>query len=157
MKPLTVKVADGGVLHCDQEMLGCEWLVQGISFSSTLKVLPLGCYEVILGMDWLEHQSPMTVHWKDKVLSFEHQGKTVTLWGVQGSGQQCGMVSAVELFSLIREEAVTHLVQLCSVEAKENDSLPKAIDDLLEEFVDLFAEPKGLPPPRFCDHSIPLI
>lgn len=60
---IKVKVADGGVLSCSRELWNCQWWVQGQSFVTTLKFLPLGCYEVILGMDWLEDHSPMQVDW----------------------------------------------------------------------------------------------
>lgn len=56
-----VRVADGGLLQCTQELVDCIWWVQGISFHSNLKILPLGTYDVILGMDWLESHSPMQV------------------------------------------------------------------------------------------------
>lgn len=46
-----VRVADGGILQCTQELVQCIWWVQGISFQSDMKILPLGTYEVILGMD----------------------------------------------------------------------------------------------------------
>lgn len=47
-----------------------------------LKVLPLQCYDIILGMDWLEQHSPMVVDWKKKLLSFDYQGEKVVLQGI---------------------------------------------------------------------------
>lgn len=47
------------------------------------------------------------------------------------------------------------------MEVSEKDevqvSLPPAIQQLIEEFAVLFEVPTDLPPPRACDHSIPLI
>lgn len=34
---------------------------------------------------------------------------------------------------------------------------PVSISALLDKYVDVFEEPKGLPPPRDCDHAISLI
>uniref|UniRef100_A0A8R7V8Z0 Uncharacterized protein n=1 Tax=Triticum urartu TaxID=4572 RepID=A0A8R7V8Z0_TRIUA len=62
-RPLSVRVANGGVLRSDQEIPKCEWRSQGVKFTTDLKVLPLGCYDVILGIDWLACHSPMQVHW----------------------------------------------------------------------------------------------
>lgn len=37
---------------------------------------------MILGADWLEQHSPMWVHWKNKIMKFEHKGELMTLHGV---------------------------------------------------------------------------
>jgi hypothetical protein len=41
----------------------------------------------------------------------------------------------------------------CLVQA----DLPAPIQQLLESFSHIFAEPNELPPSRMCDHSIPLV
>lgn len=53
-KPVRVKVAGGGMLQGDQELPNYKWTCQGTSFHTDMKVLPLHCYDVILGMKWLE-------------------------------------------------------------------------------------------------------
>jgi hypothetical protein len=35
--------------------------------------------------------------------------------------------------------------------------IPPEVQDLIQQFAELFAVPTELPPPRACDHSIPLI
>jgi hypothetical protein len=60
--PVTVTVADGGFLSCDSELPMAEWTVQGHSFHSALKILPLRTFDMIIGMDWLDAFSPMKVH-----------------------------------------------------------------------------------------------
>lgn len=64
IKPLAVRIADGGLLTCDQEISGFQWWVQEVPFCTNLKLLPLKGYDVIIGMDWLSDHSPMTVHSK---------------------------------------------------------------------------------------------
>jgi hypothetical protein len=54
------------------------------------------------------------------------------------------------------------VVYVCAVETSVVDdtvlaSLPGEIQDLIQEFATLFEVPSDLPPPRACDHSIPLI
>ncbi|XP_045087991.1 uncharacterized protein [Aegilops tauschii subsp. strangulata] len=60
---MAVRVANGGVLQCNRELPACPWRTQGVTFHTDLKVLPLGCYDMILGIDWLAQRSPMNVHW----------------------------------------------------------------------------------------------
>uniref|UniRef100_A0A0A8XWS5 Uncharacterized protein n=1 Tax=Arundo donax TaxID=35708 RepID=A0A0A8XWS5_ARUDO len=48
-----VKVANGGLMSCNSMLSQCEWWVQGHSFATDLRILPLGCYDMILGMNWL--------------------------------------------------------------------------------------------------------
>ena len=59
-----VKVAGGGELQCRASIPQCKWFSQGHEFVTDMKVLELGTYDAILGMDWLEQNSPMTVDWK---------------------------------------------------------------------------------------------
>lgn len=72
--PLRVKVSDGGVLSCQYEIPQCTWVCQGHTFQTDLKVLPLACYDIILGMDWLEMHSPMEMDWAKKCMAFQHKG-----------------------------------------------------------------------------------
>lgn len=50
-RPCRVRVADGGELCCTAAIPDCKWLSQGQEFSTTMKILPLGVYDAILGMD----------------------------------------------------------------------------------------------------------
>jgi hypothetical protein len=69
-QPVKVRVANGEVLSCTHELRDQIWGTQGHTFTTTLKIIPLRGYEIILGMDWLEYHSPMKVHWADKWIQF---------------------------------------------------------------------------------------
>ena len=51
------KAADGGLMQCDMTVPSLKWFIQGHTFSSEAKVLPLRCFDMILGEDWLEDVS----------------------------------------------------------------------------------------------------
>ena len=72
LKPMTVRVADGGSILCSAELRCAEWTVQGHSFHSTLRILQLGSYDMIVGMDWLEAFSPMRVDWQHKWMNIPY-------------------------------------------------------------------------------------
>jgi hypothetical protein len=68
-KSLQVQVANGSHLCCTHQILDASWSISGVTFSSTLKVLQLSTYDLVIGMDWLEKHSPMLIHWSQKWLS----------------------------------------------------------------------------------------
>jgi hypothetical protein len=43
-------------------MPDCQWLRGGNTFVHDFKILSLSGYDLILGMDWLEKYSPMSIH-----------------------------------------------------------------------------------------------
>jgi hypothetical protein len=79
---MIVKVASGQTLISDQEVKNFEWWIQGFTFQVDARVLELATYDLILGMDWLEHHRPMTCDWLLKWIEFEHQGTMVRLQGI---------------------------------------------------------------------------
>ncbi|XP_021317789.1 uncharacterized protein LOC110435983 [Sorghum bicolor] len=141
--PVSVKVANGDTILCETVIPDVEWSVQSYTFHSTFRVLPLGSYDIILGMDWLEAFSPMKVNWRNKWMSISYGSGSVLLHGLGDVSENC---SSVMVFS-ISSDAVdqpTHTVH-------------PQVQSILDEFSQLFAEPSTLPPRRDCDHSIPLV
>lgn len=51
---LSVKVVNGELLPCTTELSTLTWWIQGNTFTYPMKVVELGGYEIILGVDWLE-------------------------------------------------------------------------------------------------------
>jgi hypothetical protein len=80
-----VQIANGGFLQCSGLFKQLQWSVQELSFSSDMKILPLGHFDMILGMDWLEEFSPMQVHWKLKWMAIPYNGSTELLQGITPS------------------------------------------------------------------------
>ena len=80
--PLQVQVANGQILTCSTHIPDASRSIQSCQFISNLKVLPLSAYDMILGLDWLEDNSPMEVHWGQKWIQFTHKGNSVQLVGI---------------------------------------------------------------------------
>jgi hypothetical protein len=157
-RAIDVKVADGGILKCTHEIVYCNWIVQGVQFQTSFKIIPLKCYDAILGMDWLEPLSPMRIHWSQKWLSFDYQGNNVQIQGLPANSQ-CLYTTGDQLHSLLKQDEIWCVVQLYAVEAedRQEQGLLPDIQTLVEEFKELFDEPKGLPPNRNMTHTIPLL
>jgi hypothetical protein len=100
-------------------------------------------------MDWLEYYSPMQVDWVKKFLQFEHQGEVIRLQGIT-KNNKLSTTTPVQAYE-------DQWIKVCQVELSEDATAPEIVQSLLTRFTDVFEEPVGLPPPRSCDHKIPLI
>lgn len=143
-QPIKVTVANGESLVSRLQLSSASWSVQGCEFSSSLKVIPLSSYDIVIGMDWLEDYSPMQVHWKQKWMLIPYHGSSVLLQGILPE---------------VHEETV---IQLCMVQEDVTTSddfskLPRDIQALLYQYKSIFDKPLELPPSRACDHTTPLI
>lgn len=67
---LPVRVANGELLQCTEEVADLHWWVQGHTFKYDFKALALRGYDLILGMDWLEQWGEMVCQWKEKWVQF---------------------------------------------------------------------------------------
>lgn len=130
-----VTVANGGVISCTHELSNQLWVVQGHSFSTTLKIIPLSGYDVILGMDWLESNSPMEIHWVQRWVQFHYQGQLIRLQGLTSQPTLGPPVSSLQLQAFDKSDSILYVVELQSIsplEAPVEDSLPKELQQLLE-------------------------
>uniref|UniRef100_A0ACD5TW14 Uncharacterized protein n=1 Tax=Avena sativa TaxID=4498 RepID=A0ACD5TW14_AVESA len=156
-KPVTMLV-DSGSSHCFvSESVAAK--LNGVQRAmNPVKVLPLGGYDVIIGMDWLEAHNPMGVDWVGKRLAFWDDGRLVQLKGLQSQPVFCKEVAPRELLLMIQQAGVTKMVQVqCMEEVSDKETVSEAIEMVLQEFGSVFAEPTELPPARQFDHAIPLI
>lgn len=62
-KPVHVKVAGGALLQSTLYFPNLEWSTEETTFTDAFRVLELGSYDGIIGLDWLAKYSPMLTHW----------------------------------------------------------------------------------------------
>jgi hypothetical protein len=158
--PIPVKVANGQYMYTTKIVPALTWWSHGATFTTPMRVLDLGGYDAILGIDWLKLHSPMNTDWEKKILSFPYQGKQVTLHGVPTASSAAVREVPIEQVAKwakgneVRAIAVIHPDTGQLVD--DTDSYPPEIKELLAEFSAVFGEPATLPPARPYDHSIPL-
>ena len=141
----------------NSEVQNFTWWVQEHTFSYDLKVLELGGYDVIIGMDWLEQWGEMNCHWKEKWVKFLYKGNPITLQGIQSSSlDQLQEMSLEQVMSWYKENKIweTALVEPHALVAVANT--PAEISQLLDQYKDVFDTPSSLPPSRAFDHAIHL-
>ena len=88
MAPKTVAVAGGGKLILDSWVPGMQYKIQGNTFASSFKVLPLVSYDVILGADWIFHHSPIYMDLIKGILIVTKNGHSVVLRDFTQMGEQ---------------------------------------------------------------------
>ena len=96
-----VKVANGSLVPCGQQLQKGHWTSNGHEFVNDFRVFPLGSYDGILGLDWLASHSPMQVDWAAHWLSLQVQDTLVTLLGQDAVPQ---MFALVEVSALLATE-----------------------------------------------------
>jgi len=89
-----VKLANGQWMLINRQVKNLQWYIQGKTFTTDMIVLDSLPYDAILGYDWLKANSPMNCDWETKSLQFKHQGKNITIHGLQDPSTQLQSISA---------------------------------------------------------------
>lgn len=153
-----VKVADGSCMTSSNIIKDLPWCTQGQTFISTVRLLNIPCYDMILWVDWLEEHSPMWINWKKKLLRFSHKGQRITLKCVKDNTSNFFKLRVRKLRGLIKQGGVAHLIQLSPVQQQMTDQeVPAPIQQVIDKYTSLFQEPTELPPSRHTDHAIILL
>jgi hypothetical protein len=105
-----------------------EFFINKEGFTTDLFVLPLGCYDIVLGTRWLATLGPILWDFSKLTMSFWHQDHQV-VWRGSSTGSDA-------------------LLHACTSK--------NLLERLLAQFADVFSEPQGLPP-RSRDHRIHLL
>lgn len=153
----SVKVANGDTLITDKIVPGMEWLLQGHTFAADLRVLDIPTYDAILGYDWLSQHSPISHDWKHRTMELLHNGQQIELQWVTSNTHGLQKVSPECLAKWIASNDVWACAPVGLDSDQEEEPVPPAVQEVLDEFQDVFAEPTGLPPERSYDHTIPTI
>ncbi len=87
-------------------------------------------------------------------MSFRKEGKPITVRGI-AEGAKLKAIGAKQWYKVGMQGNCCAIAHLRSLERNEQD-IPKEIQEVLEQYIALFQELKGLPPSRVYDHKIPL-
>jgi hypothetical protein len=155
--PKTVKVANGDTLVTDQFIPQMEWWIQGHSFHTDMLVLEMGVYDCILGFNWLKSISSVMHDWEARTMEFSAKGKPVKLHGVEPAPLSLQEIQADTLVKWATGNDIWAWAVVDMSPPSEEDAIPPEVQQILQDNQDVFAEPKGLPPPRLHDHTIPTL
>ena len=80
-RPMKVQVANGNHLVSQYECRDFSWKIDDKEFKTAVRTLPMGGYDLVLGVDWIGSFGLVTFDYKKLLLQFQYQGKRVTLKG----------------------------------------------------------------------------
>ena len=123
-----------------------------------LDVLPLGSYDLLIGMDWLE-QHRVILNCYDKTFTcLNSDGKPVSVKGIPRK-TTIRKISALQLKRAVRKGCKAYAVTINDKESLiKTYKLKLEYIPVLREYVDVFPEEiLGLPPKRKLDFTIELV
>ncbi|KAF5463169.1 hypothetical protein F2P56_019105 [Juglans regia] len=129
---LTVKVANGDSLPCQ------------------------GSCDVVLGVDWLQGLGSIVWNFSDLTMQFDFRGNKVQLQGLQPPSEALEVVEDVP--NLQKGSVKGIWLQLIGESVmKIREHKEPMLEQVIQKFEDVFAEPNGLPPSRSHDYKIEML
>ena len=85
IEPLHVVVADGNKLHISTIVRNFTWTIQHTTFESNIMLIPLGCCDLVLGIEWLVTLGDITWNFDKLSMEFKVQGRRHVLRGASSN------------------------------------------------------------------------
>lgn len=168
-------VAASGDLVTKYKCSSFTWKMQGYGFNAEIRTLPLGCSDLVLGVQWLSTLGPILWDFLNLRMEFHFSGLKHVLRGISPNSSK--VISGSSHNKLILQEPQIALLHLREVDDTDETQQPLdpetilyhieasgaerdntgSLDQLLESYTDVFDEPSTLPPYREgFNHKIPL-
>ena len=167
---LKVSAANGEELTCKEICKGFTWSMQGQSFVTDVLSLPLGNYDLVLGIQWLVELGNIIWNFKELQMRFKMNGRECILQGNKGSRHSVLTISGQKMDKMLNKGLQLSMLQCYEVqvgsntcgtqevgEAEAKGKVAVEMKEVLDEFRDVFSEPDRLPPHRTNDHKIHLV
>eukprot|EP00253_Pinus_taeda_P031732 PITA_31732 len=154
--PWLVQLATGAKRRVTAKIKDCSFTIAGQPVTADLNVLPLGSYDILIGMDWLEKHWSL-VDCKTKVIYFRDQhGSRKEMQGIKRP-VQVRPITANQLVKCIQKGCQVYAIQVGYANSKDKTVVLNNIP-VIQEFADVFPEEiPRLPPRRNIDFTIELV
>eukprot|EP00253_Pinus_taeda_P003746 PITA_03746 len=154
--PWLVQLATGAKRRVTAKVNDFSFTIAGQPVTADLNVLPLGSYDILIGMDWLEKHWSL-VDCKTKIIYYrDQQGSRKEMQGVKRP-VQVRPITANQLVKCIRKGCQVYAIQVGYADSKDKTASLNYIP-IIREFTDVFPEEiPGLPPRRNIDFTIELV
>lgn len=133
-----------------------QLVLPDMTFKADFIILELGNVDIILGVQWLRTLGTCLVDWEWYIWSFTYNGKLVTLIG--GPTLHGTRVSLKMFTSEVTVQTRGVEMELKGMEKcfEKLEPLPLLVEQKLQQYDEVFQNPKGLPPLRGKEHVIVL-
>ncbi|XP_071924950.1 uncharacterized protein [Coffea arabica] len=153
---LIVNVANGEKVDSKGLDKPMQWEMQGHQFQHIFNTLRLGGCDMILGVDWLAKHSPIEFNFMELSMKILKGKQEIILIG-DDSSTKLEILKGGRLAKWLRKQEYGVVAQLVTVGKEERPGqIPIEINYVLDQYKDVFEEPKGMPPTRSHDHQIVL-
>jgi hypothetical protein len=120
----------------------------------TLNILPLGSYDLLIGMDWLAAHKARLDYYHKTLECVSKEGNRITLQGIR-KPVSVRQISALQMRNYFQKGCTLYAIQV--FKKIEDDKPNPNHHPILREYRDVFLEEvSGLPPRRDIDFSIEL-
>jgi predicted aspartyl protease len=153
-KSWLVQLVTGTKRKVTELVKSCSVDMKGMSTKAELNILPLGSYDCLIGMDWLDQHHALLDFRNKRLTCLDEEGNQVTVQGIPRA-VVVREISAMQLKKCYRKGC-----QLFAARVEEVfQNVVSNMEDhrVLKEFEDMFQEVPGLPPKRDIDFSINLM
>lgn len=132
-KKLMVTIADGSQTSSTAICPDFEWTIQGETFNTSMRILPLGSYQMILGVKRLKEIGHVTLDLNQLTLTVKKEGRLVTLQGGMNTSGELQVINGGSLFNLCAGHECNFIGHLnfVSNEKPLPQQVPECINELL--------------------------
>jgi hypothetical protein len=153
-KSSLVQLATGTKRRINEVVRGCPISLNRVNTNVDLNIIPLGSYDILIGMDWLDkHHVVLDCHNKT-FTCLDEEGKQSTVKGIPRP-ISIREISALQLKRCFRKGCQLYAAHVEEPEKTKGPSLEYF--SVLQEFEYVFQEIPGFPPKREIDFSIDLV
>ncbi|KAK1415010.1 hypothetical protein QVD17_30779 [Tagetes erecta] len=149
-----VEIANSKLLEANQIVRGCELDLLGHKFPIDLMPMPLGSFDVVVGMDWLALNRAEIICNEKLVRLPLPFGEILSVQG-ETSGSVVGIISCIKAQKCLRKG---HVSFLAMVSEKSSDEVRIENIPIVRDYPEVFPEElPGLPPHRQVEFQIELV
>ncbi|KAI3682698.1 hypothetical protein L1987_82867 [Smallanthus sonchifolius] len=153
-KTFTVEVANGDSLIIDSVIHDCSLELNDHAFPINLVPMPLGSFDIIIGMDWLSNHHAEVICFEKCIRIPLPSGETLRVFGEKPC-KGLKLMSCTTAQKYLRKKYVAFLAHVV-----QKDVEKKSIQDIpiIQDFSEVFPEDlSGLPPVRQVEFRIDLV